>query len=100
MMKAATKARESKQPLSRERIELAALELIEAEGLAAFSTRKLAAKLGYEAMSIYHYFPGKGHLMDALVNRVVLDELTVLTPGGWRAQLEKAAWEWRAMALK
>jgi AcrR family transcriptional regulator len=100
MPKAAVKP--AKQSLSPERIETAALELIEAEGLDGFSTRKLAARLGYEAMSIYHYFPSKGHLMDALVNRVVRDELTVLSPGAgeWRAQLEKSAWEWRAMALK
>lgn len=92
----------AKEPLSAERIETAALELIEAEGLAAFSTRKLAAKLGYEAMSIYHYFPSKGHLMDALVNRIVASDLTMLVPGAgaWRAQLEQAAWEWRAMALR
>ena len=63
--------KQSKDPLSRDRIELAALELIEAEGLAAFSTRKLAARLGYEAMSIYHYFPSKGHLMDALIDHVI-----------------------------
>ena len=91
-----------KDPLSSERIELAALELIEQEGMAAFSTRKLAARLGYEAMSIYYYFPSKGHLMDALVNRVVASELTVVAPGAgnWRAQLETTAWEWRAMALR
>jgi len=63
-----------KEPLSRERIEAAALELIEAEGLDGFSTRKLAARLGYEAMSIYHYFPSKGHLMDALIDHVI-DEM-------------------------
>jgi len=95
-------ARIEKEPLSSERLELAALELIEEEGMAAFSTRKLAARLGYEAMSIYHYFPSKGHLMDALVNRIVASELTVVTPGegNWRAQLEMTAWQWRAMALK
>ncbi len=49
------------------------LELIEADGLEAFSTRKLAAKLGCEAMSIYHYFPSKAHLMDALLDRLVGD---------------------------
>jgi AcrR family transcriptional regulator len=92
---------ESKEPLSAERIELAALELIEDEGMAAFSTRKLATKLGCEAMSIYHYFPSKGHLMDALVDRV-MSEMTVLVPGErpWRAQMELSAREWRAMALR
>jgi AcrR family transcriptional regulator len=70
MARAVAKA---KEPLSRERIELAALEVIEEEGLAAFSTRKLAARLGYEAMSIYHYFPSKGHLMDALIDHVIAE---------------------------
>lgn len=100
MAKAAAKP--AKEPLSAERIEIAALELIEAEGLEGFSTRKLAASLGYEAMSIYHYFPSKGHLMDALVNRVVGHELSVLNAGRgeWRTELEKSAWEWRGMALK
>jgi AcrR family transcriptional regulator len=93
---------ESKEPLSAERIELAALELIEAEGLAAFSTRKLAGVLGCEAMSIYHYFPSKGHLMDALVDRVMGKEMSVLAPGAapWREQIERSAHEWRRMALK
>ena len=57
--------------LSPERIVREALLLIEEEGLEAFSTRKLAAQLGCEAMSIYHYFPSKGHLMDALVDAIV-----------------------------
>lgn len=70
MARAVAKA---KEPLNRERIELAALEVIEEEGLAAFSTRKLAARLGYEAMSIYHYFPSKGHLMDALIDHVIAE---------------------------
>src|SRR5436190_23606942 len=92
---------EAKEPLSAERIVLAALELIEDEGMAAFSTRKLASKLGCEAMSIYHYFPSKGHLMDALVDRV-MSEMTVLVPGErpWRAQMELSARQWRAMALR
>ena len=42
MARGSRKTVETKEPLSAERIELAALELIEAEGLAAFSTRKLA----------------------------------------------------------
>lgn len=91
-----------REPLSAERIERAALELIETEGLAEFSTRKLATQLGREAMSIYHYFPSKGHLMDALVDRVVGEEMSVLVPGAepWRAQIMAATAEWRALALR
>ncbi len=62
-----------REPLSRDRIELAALELIEREGLQGFSIRKLAAALGCEPMSIYHYFPSKGHLMDGLIDHVVAE---------------------------
>jgi AcrR family transcriptional regulator len=99
--RAAIKAK-AKAPLSAERIELAALDLIEAEGLAGFSTRKLAAELRCEAMSIYHYFPSKGHLMDALVDRVVGDEMTVLDPDAadWRKTLEESAHEWRRLAYR
>jgi len=60
-----------REPLSRERIELAAFEVIEAEGFAEFSTRKLARRLGCEAMSIYHHFPSKAHLLDALIDRIM-----------------------------
>lgn len=58
-------------PLTRERIEIEALALIDEDGIDAFSTRKLGKRLGCEAMSIYHYFPSKAHILDALVDRVL-----------------------------
>lgn len=58
-------------PLSRARIVDAALALIDREGLEAFSTRRLGRELGCEAMSIYHFFPSKQHLVDALVDRAI-----------------------------
>ena len=63
--------RRARGRLSRELIEDVAFEVIEKEGLAGFSTRKLAAALGCEAMSIYHHFPSMGHLFEALVDRLV-----------------------------
>lgn len=92
----------AKQPLSAERIELEALDLIERQGLAGFSTRKLAAELRCEAMSIYHYFPSKGHLMDALVDRVMGEEVSVLAPTdqNWRHRIEGVARELRELAHK
>lgn len=95
-------AAKAKPALSAERIERTALKLIEAEGMVAFSTRKLAGELHCEAMSIYHYFPSKDHLMDALVDRVMGEEMTVLTPGAgpWRPVLEASTREWRALALR
>ena len=70
--KAARKApRPERTALTRERIEIEALALIDAQGIEAFSTRKLGERLGCEAMSIYHHFPSKAHIFDALVDRVL-----------------------------
>ena len=68
-------------PLSRERIAEAALELIDAEGLESFSMRRLGARLGVEAMAIYHHFPGKGELLDGVMNRLI-EEVELPPPGG------------------
>jgi AcrR family transcriptional regulator len=61
----------ARQPLSRERIVQAALELVHAHGLAQLSTRRLGSSLGCEAMSIYHHFPSKAHLLDAMVDHAI-----------------------------
>ncbi|HEX7249667.1 MAG TPA: TetR/AcrR family transcriptional regulator C-terminal domain-containing protein [Burkholderiales bacterium] len=58
-------------PLSRERIVKAALALVEREGLEGFSARRLGRELGVEAMSVYHFFPSRQHLVDALVGEAV-----------------------------
>ena len=63
--------RAPRNALTRERIEIEALALIDAQGIEAFSTRKLGERLGCEAMSIYHHFPSKSHILDALVDRVL-----------------------------
>ena len=58
-------------PLSRERIVEAAMALVERRGLDGFTTRGLGTALGCEAMSIYHHFPSKQHLQDAMAERVI-----------------------------
>jgi AcrR family transcriptional regulator len=70
-MDSSIKKKRARGRLSREMIEDAAFEVIESEGLAGFSTRKLAAALGCEAMSIYHHFPSVAHLHEALVDRLI-----------------------------
>lgn len=58
-------------PLSRARIVEAALKLVEREGLEALSMRRLGQAVGCEAMSLYHFFPSKQHLHDALVDHAI-----------------------------
>jgi AcrR family transcriptional regulator len=90
--------RRGRQPLTRERIVEAALAVVEENGLAAFSTRKLGERLGCEAMSIYHHFPSKQHLLDALVEHAIASvEVPEPGPDG-EARLRRTLESYRAMA--
>jgi AcrR family transcriptional regulator len=95
------RSRSDERPkLSREKIELAALALVERDGLDALSTRKLAAELGCEAMSIYHHFKSKQHLLDALVDRVIVEAIPKPSGEDLRTRLRDAVKRFRAMALR
>lgn len=63
---ASARASGAREPLSRERIITAALELIEDAGLEGLTMRALGRRLGVEAMALYHYFPNKTALMEAM----------------------------------
>jgi len=87
------------QGLTREGLAIAALALVDREGIEALSYRRLAEAIGCEAMSLYHYFPSKAHLIDAVID-LVFGELEVPPSGGaWLDRVRKAAWNYRAMAL-
>lgn len=84
--------------LSRPLIVNAALALVADEGMSGFSTRKLGERLGCEAMSIYHHFPSKQHLLDALVDDVI--GALAWPDAGLPPleQLRRAMWAYREMA--
>ncbi|BAV52046.1 transcriptional regulator [Mesorhizobium loti] len=89
------KKKRARGRLSREMIEDAAFEVIEREGFAGFSTRKLAAELGCEAMSIYHHFPSMAHLFEAMVDRLV-SQLKMPDPDlPWRQRMRIAVLDYR-----
>ncbi len=92
--------RKVREPLSHERIVAAAFALADRRGLAAFSTRLLAEELGCEAMSIYHYFPSKAHLFDAMVDCCMADIAVAPSGDDWIEHLRRIAYSYRAMALK
>lgn len=92
-------ARALRKPMDRDRIEKAALKLIERKGLAACSQRALAKQLGIEAMSLYHWYPSRADLLNALLDRWVA-ELVVPTHGGLISRLRAAAHSFRARALR
>ncbi len=87
-------------PLTRERIIAAALAMIERDGLARFSLRALGAALRCEAMSLYHYFPSKAHLLDALVDHALADVVTDPPGPDPIGRLRVLAYSYRAMAQR
>ncbi|HEV7931107.1 MAG TPA: TetR/AcrR family transcriptional regulator [Actinomadura sp.] len=78
-----------KPRLTVQQITQAAIEIADAEGLAALSMRHVADRLGVAAMSLYTYVPGKAELVDVMLDTVageapLLGELH----GDWRARVE------------
>lgn len=77
--------------LSRSLVLKAAVALADREGIEAVTMRRLAAELGAGAMSLYHHVPGKGALLDGMVD-LVFAEIEPPSPGGdWKLELRKRA---------
>ncbi len=91
-------ARPRKPLLSRERIVAAALALVDAEGLQAVSTRRLAAELGVSGPSLYNHFRTKDEILDAVADTVVARvDLSVFEDGtDWPEALATWARSYRA----
>lgn len=60
----------SRPPLTPERIDAAALALVDEGGMKALSMRRLGAALGVDPMAIYHHVPSKQELFHRLVRHV------------------------------
>ena len=93
--------------LDRNRILRAAVDFIDAHGLAALTMRRLGASLGVEAMALYRYVPGREDLLDGVVDMVVEtlfddadgDDLYIEDHSGWQDYLLRLAHGVRRIAL-
>ena len=88
--------------LDRERITEATVRLLDAEGPAKFSMRRLAAELNVTAMSVYWYVDTKDDLLELALDRT-FGELTLPDPAAeedWRDQLRALAREYRALLVR
>lgn len=63
-------ARPSKPLISRTTVVQASIEIIDAEGVGAFSLPRLAAHLGVRAPSLYHHFADKNEIMIAIARHI------------------------------
>ena len=96
--KEAPQASAVRRPLTRERILHTGLQMIDQQGLEAFTMRKLAKALGVDPMSMYRHFENKDALLDGVADvlwsEVKLPESMV----GWEALLRSFATSLRALA--
>ena len=100
-------AKPERTPLSRERIMRAAVDVADAEGIAAVSMRRIGQALGVEAMSLYNHVAGKEALLDAMVEQVatelgaVVASLDAPDPArDWRGALRARALAAREVMLR
>jgi len=73
-----------REPLARERVLAAAVELADQRGVEAVSMRKLAAHLGYEVMSLYNHVRNKTDLLEAMLDAVYAEVVPPATGLGWK----------------
>ncbi|WP_405949158.1 TetR/AcrR family transcriptional regulator [Streptomyces prunicolor] len=89
--------------LDRTRITEVTVRLLDAEGLAKFSMRRLAAELNVTAMSVYWYVDTKDDLLELALD-AVFGELRLPDPEAegeeWRDQLRMLATEYRALLVR
>ena len=86
-------SRGPKPTLTLDRIVEAAIRVADTEGLEGLSMRRVAAELGTGTMSLYRYVPGKGELLDLMLDRVQRpsENPADLGDDGWRTALEALA---------
>jgi AcrR family transcriptional regulator len=84
-----TDARPVRPALNRDYIIRTALAIIDRDGLAKLSMRRLGQELGADPMAVYHYLPSKAALFDGVVEAVYreIDTTGLDRDAPWPAQL-------------
>jgi AcrR family transcriptional regulator len=94
--------RRGKPPLSVDRVVRAALELADADGLEAVSMSRVGERLGFTTMALYRHVHSKNELIALMVEEGLglpraPDDASL---AGWRAGLERWAWELLAVVRR
>jgi len=82
---------ERRLPLNRDRILVAAAEIADERGVAAVTMRKVASRLGVEAMSLYNHVANKDDILDGMVDLVVEQVDVPADADHWREAMRRRA---------
>lgn len=93
-------ATEARVPLSRDRVLHAAVELADEGGLESLSMRRLAERLGVEAMSLYHHVRNKGDLLGEMLDIVYSEVEPPSSEGDWRSAMRRSAISFHHVLLR
>lgn len=86
--------------LSKEMVLRAAVALADEAGTGAPSMRKLAERLGVEAMSLYHHFRNKDVILDGMVDLVFSEIELPSDDVDWRAAMRRRAVSTRGALIR
>jgi len=79
-----------RRPLTRQRIVSLALDIIDEDGLEALNMRRLAAAADVRPMSLYHHFPNKQAILDAVGEAIAAAALGASPPDPrWRSRVRQ-----------
>jgi AcrR family transcriptional regulator len=85
-----------REKLTKQRIVIAALRIMDTEGLEAVTMRRVAREVGVEAMSLYHHVADKDDLLDAVCAHVMASYRIPPQDGRpWETRAREGAREWR-----
>lgn len=89
-------------PLSRERIVLAAIEILDGDGDGAggLTMRRLADRLGCGVMSLYWHVENKEVVLGLALDAVVAYRAPATAPHRWRDEIVVLMEDWRACMLR
>jgi AcrR family transcriptional regulator len=82
---------EARIPLSRERVLNAAIALADESGIESLSMRKLAERLGVEAMSLYNHIANKNDLLEGIVEAAAGEIVTPADDVDWKKAIHEVA---------
>ncbi|WP_406194775.1 TetR/AcrR family transcriptional regulator C-terminal domain-containing protein [Kitasatospora sp. NBC_01560] len=85
--------------LTRDGLAQAALTVLERDGLAGLSMRKVAAEVGVKASSLYWHVRNKEELLDLLTDAIMADAEPPPREGDWRSQFREYGLRHRSQLL-